>query len=149
MTTYSDRPAVRARLVEVLADALPGVQVSYAYPQAATKNEAVWFGPPDGRMETVDFGGPRPGRDDRWTIQAVVACTGFTDEQSADARCQEILTAVTEVLFAGDRLGTDWKHVALYPGELDGPSGGRGNPHEPVFSVAEFTIEIVVPLRGA
>lgn len=150
MTTFSDRPAVRRRMVDVLA-AAPGlelVQVSYARPGQATANEAIWTGPPEGAQEQVDFGTPRPGRDDRYRIELAVAVAGCPDEQTADARCQELVTAACEALFAGDRLGSDWMTVALYPGELMGPAGGR-DPQGPAWSVAEITIEIHVPLRGA
>jgi hypothetical protein len=151
MTTYSDRPAVRRRIVEVLAAApgLEAVQVTYSYPQAATRNEAIWTGGVEGTQDQVDFGTPRPGRDDEWQLGLAVAVSGRADEQAADARCQELIAAVCEALFAGDRLGTAWKNVALRPGKLDGPNGGRNAPHEPAFSVAEFAITIHVPLRGA
>lgn len=151
MTTYSDRPAVRRRIVEVLAAAegLEQAQVSYAYPQGAVRNEAVWCGDVDGSQEQVDFGTSRPGRDDIWSVHIAVAVAGHASEELADARCQELVTAVCEALFAGDRLGDDYRHVAIYPGELTGPNGGRGEPHSPAWSVAELTIEIHVPLRGA
>lgn len=150
MTTYSDRPAVRRRIVEVLAAApgLEAVQVSYSYPAAATRNEAIWTGLVEGNQDQVDFGAERPGRDDEWQLGLAVAVAGLADEQTADARCQELVTAVCEALFAGDRLGAAFRHVALYPGKLDGPNGARNAPHEPAFSVAEFRIDIHVPLRG-
>lgn len=150
MSTYSDRPAVRRRIVEVLGDAdgLQSVQVSYARPGQATANEAIWTGPPDGTQEQVDFGSPRPGRDDHYRIDLAIAVTGFADEQTADERCQELVTATCEALFAGDRLGADWRTIALYPGDLMGPAGGR-DPQGPAWSVAELAIEIHAPLRGA
>lgn len=150
-TTYSDRPAVRRRIVEVLTQAagLHQTQVAYSYPESATRNEVIWTGGVEGTQTQADFGTPRPGRDDVWTLGIAVAVAGFADEQAADTRCQELVTAVCEALFAGDRLGADWKHVALYPGRLDGPNGARSSPHEPAFSVAEFQIEIHVRLRGA
>lgn len=150
MTTYSDRPAVRRRIVEVLtaAQGLHQVQVSYSYPGATTRNEAIWTGNVDGNQKQVDFGATRPGRDDVWTLDLAVAVRGFADEQTADTRCQELVTAMGEALFAGERLGANWKHVALYPGSLTGPNGGRNSPHEPCWSVAELSIEIHVPLRG-
>lgn len=147
----SDRAAIKRRIVEVLnhASGLTGVQVSYGYPGAATRNEAVWFGPPAGDRAQTDFGTPRPGRDDVWTLPLVVAVAGFASELEADRRCQEIVTAVDDALYTGTQLGDDWRHVALYPGRCDGPSGFRTGPGEPAASVAELTIEIRVPLRGA
>lgn len=150
MTSYSDRPAVRRRIVDVLRTTgdLGGVQVSYSYPQATARNDAIWLGGVEGAQEQVSFGDSRPGRDDRWTINVVVATTGHKDEETADARCQEMVSAVGEALFAGPRLGEEYKSTALYPGKIDGPNSVRATPSEPALSVAELTIEIVVPLRG-
>lgn len=149
MTTYSDRPAVRRRIVEVLTDAegLEAVQVSYSRPGQATANEAIWTGPPDGAQEQDTFGAERPGRLDVYKVDLAIACTGFADDQTADERCQELVTAACEALFAGDRLGADYRATALYPGDLMGPAGGR-DPQGPAWSVAELSIEIHAPIRG-
>lgn len=150
MTTYSDRPAVRRRIVEVLA-ATPGladVQVSYGYPGAVTADNAIWLGDIQGSQEMVDFGSSRPGRDDRWRLSLAVAVAGAASEQMADERCQQLVTCVCEALFASPRLGDGFKATALYPGDLDGPNSARLSPHEPAISVAQLTIEIHTPLRG-
>jgi hypothetical protein len=147
----SDRAATKRRIVEVLthASGLTQVQVSYSYPGAATRNEAIWLGPPAGDREHTDFGSTRPGRDDVWTLPIVAAVAGFASELEADRRCQEIVAAIDDALYTGTQLGESWRHVALYPGRCDGPTGFRVAPNEPAASVAELTIEIRVPLRGA
>ena len=73
--TTSDRPAVKRQIVSVLADALPGVQVAYAYPGGATRNEVVWLGDVTGSQELVAMGSSRLPRNDNWTLEVVVAVT--------------------------------------------------------------------------
>lgn len=145
----SDRPAMRRRLVEVLHEALDGVQVSYAYPQMRTANEAVWLGDVTGTMSTADIAAPRPGRNDDYEIQLVIAVAGMANEEAADERCQEILTDVCEALFTGDRMGADFLRSSIHPGRLDGPTGFRGAPSEPAASVAQLTLSISTVIRGA
>lgn len=148
--TVSDRPAVKRRIVELLTDELDdGVQVSYGYPGQATQNEAVWLGEVNGSMETVDFGSPRSGRDDNYSLSIVVAVSGMASESDADERCQEILTDVCEALFTAPRLGSDFLATSIHPGNLDGPNGFRVAPSEPAASVAELTLTIRTAIRGA
>ncbi len=149
--TISDRPAVKRRVVEVLAAAsdLAAAQVSYAYPGAATRNEAVWLGDITGVMDEATFGTGRPGRNDEYSIELVVAVSGQPTEADADARCQELLTAVCETLFVAPRLGDDYPSTAIYPGRLEGPNGFRVSPNEPAASVAQLTLSIRTAIRGA
>ena len=147
--TTSDRPAVKRQIVSVLADALPGVQVAYAYPGGATRNEVVWLGDVTGSQELAAMGSSRLPRNDNWTLEVVVAVTGAVSEDAADRRCQEIVADLMEAIFAGDRLGDDFQSVAVYPGKLDGPNAFRGAPTEAAASVAELTLEFRATLRGA
>lgn len=146
--TTSDRPAVKRHIVATLADALTGVQVSYAYPGQATRNEVVWLGDVTGSQELAAMGSPRLPRNDSWTLEVVVAVTGHATEDAADRRCQEIVAAVMEALFAGSMGVVDGQTVAIYPGRLDGPNAFRGTPHDSASSVAELTFDFRVALRG-
>lgn len=144
----SDRPATRRRIIEVLTDAvgLESVQVAYSYPAAATRNEAIWLGDVTGAQDTVSIGSPRPGRDDTWTIDLVVAVTARPSVVDADARCQEILTAVCEQLFTSP--GLAMAGTQLHPAGLVGPNGWQP-PKEPASSVAVLTLSLRTAIRGA
>lgn len=145
---WSDRPAVKRRIVEVLTEAID-VRCSYDLHGAIGAPEAVWLGDVTGDVAAVDFGHQRQGMDDTWTLNLAVAVSGKATVADADERCQEILSDVCAALFTAPRLGDDMTlTTAIYPGRLDGPNGFRVSPHDPASSVAELTLSIRCAMRG-
>lgn len=98
--TNSVRTAAKKKLTELLATALPDVQVSYGWPGRDAKNELVWTDDiVDGEVTVTAMTPARKRRDDRFTIAVLFRTTveGNSCEE-AETRVEVLYAALENVL---------------------------------------------------
>lgn len=98
----SIRVAAKRRLVELLTDQpiLEGVQVTYGWPGNDLQHESVWVGATRGPVTIPTMRAGRKARDDLFTIDVhfMAGTPGQPDAETADARVEELYTALEDVL---------------------------------------------------
>jgi hypothetical protein len=124
--TTSVRVAAVRRLLDLVQQQLPDVQVAFGWPGADLENEAVWF---DGVTEGTVEPGPgamksgRKRRQDRFTItlQLAAGSATFSAEEAAE-RVQELYNAVENVCADNPTLDDlDGVQHAVQNGTTTGP----------------------------
>jgi hypothetical protein len=99
--TNSVRTAAKRKLTELLAERLPGVQVSYGYAGRDAQDECVWTDDiVDGEVTIANMGAGRKQRDDRFTILVVFtsALPSHETAEEAETRVEELYNALEDVL---------------------------------------------------
>lgn len=135
MPEYSDRPAARRKMRDVLVAAfaaataegdddvnLSTVTVRYAGGGDDTKGRwSVVLGQIDNGEETPSgVAKSRTPRKDTYRIPVVVEVREAGTAEDGDRITQLILNVINRAMFEGDRLAP--LRVATYPGRLDGPN---------------------------
>lgn len=124
-----NRAAVRAALVQKLqeSDALTGVQVTLVWPGDQTEAEAIYLLPSQGTMSVPVLHGvpstsnPLTFQDDFTVPIAIQAAKRGQDDATAEARIEELITAVITTIATGPTLGdVDGLFHALIT-EIEGP----------------------------
>lgn len=107
MATRSTVPTVKARLVTVLAAALPTVQVEYSHPGGAIETEAFYLGAVRGSDDIPVMNGPaRKKRDESYTVDVwCEAQKSGATSQEAEERAWELFGSLEDILANDMTLG--------------------------------------------
>jgi hypothetical protein len=144
-TTSSARTAVKARLVELLAARLPpDVQVSYGWPGADMRDEAVWVGACRGPVTVADLRAGRKTRDDTFTLDVhFMAGRPGQTAQTADERVEELYWALEDLLADDPTLGgvDGLRHAAQLGGDVEFEGPQATSEGFVAFATARITVK--------
>jgi len=99
------RALVKTRLVELLAGAVAGVQVSYGWPKQLA-HECIYVGATRGPVSVANMRAGRKQRDDTFTVEVhFLAGKPRQTAQQADERVLELYAVLEDVIAANGNLG--------------------------------------------
>jgi hypothetical protein len=131
MATTSTLVTVRTAIVNLLAAALPTVQVSYSHPnEPESQGELIFLGFAVSTNEVPTMKAGRKRTDERYVQQIIVEVKGEGLTQiQADTRCMELFAEVEDIIADDPNLGIgDTIHWAKLNGwEQVGGSTGTGH----------------------
>lgn len=150
MATTLLRTTIKQRLITVITAALPGVQVSYAFPGQHMEQETVFLTTTEGEVEisAMTGAGSRRRRHDNFAVAVVVVVStpGISGED-AEVRCEALLAAIDDALASatvGPTLGTPTIDglLAATTGPLRGPESEPRADGNGFRAVGELVVDV-------